>query len=737
MSIEASELKVLLIEDDPADQQLTSEILEEAYPSGLQLTCVENWRQGFEELTEHVFDVCLLDYRLGERTGVEIVREAKQRGITTPIILLTSQGNREIDIEAMRAGASDYLEKSRINPVLLERSIRYAIMENERIERCTEEIDSERPKLLLVEDDEDDYFLTNELLRDIYGPNFELDWVRTEDDAIAAIAKAEHDVYLVDYRLGKTNGIDLVRELSETAASAPFILLTGQNSRELDFEAMRAGASDYLVKSDITAPLLDRAIRYAIERHRGERELARLAQFDQLTGLANRFLFRDYLERALARASRSDRTVAVFFLDLDRFKIINDTFGHETGDELLEGVAERLKHSVRASDIVARLGGDEFTVVVDGVTGTDVIYHFADRILRVLREPMQIGENEVYTTASIGIALYPNDATNVDDLLRSADAAMYKAKEEGSDNYQFYTVDLHIRAARRSALERGLRSAIDRSEFEVWYQPQLCLSSGDICGLEALIRWNKPDEGLVMPDAFIGLAEETGLIVPIGEQVIDQACRKVRELVDRGAKDFTMAVNFSARQFQAAKLAETVADIIASHEIDPSFLEIEITENSILEDPQTVRRTLETLTELGVKVALDDFGTGYSSLKHLRSFPAGSIKVDKSFIQNVCDSPEDASIVRAIVGMAHNLRLKVIAEGVETQEQLSFLRELDCDTGQGYYFSKPLHPDDANALVLPGMNRGLYLPNLALIQENEEQEELASQLIVAPALAKA
>ena len=729
MSDPANHLKVLLIEDDQDDYALTLELLQEAYGDDFSLTWFDNWSKGSDALNEGEFDVCLLDYQLGEHNGLKIVQDAKLRGIATPIVLLTGLGSREIDLEAMRAGAADYLEKGKIDAVLLERSIRYALKAKEITERSPDVMEGGVPRLLLVEDDEDDYLITNDLLSDIYGADFKLDWVRTEEDALSAISKGEHDVYLVDYRLGKTNGLDLVQQVSETWSTAPFILLTGQNSRELDIEAMRAGASDYLVKDDLTAPLLDRAIRYAIERYRGEQKLARMAQFDQLTGLANRSLFRDYLERALARADRTERSVAVFFLDLDRFKIINDTFGHDTGDALLIEVAERLRHSVRASDLVARLGGDEFTVVVDGITSPYIVHHFADRILRVLKEPLRLGENELFTTASIGIAVYPNDADNLDDLLKSADTAMYKAKEEGANNYQFYTVDLHIKASKRAELERGLRSAIDNREFEVWYQPQIDIETGELSAVEALVRWAHPERGLIMPDAFIGLAEETGLIVPIGELVMDDACRKIREFESNGVLELNVAVNFSARQFQDANLVENISSIVEGHGVNPSLLEIEITENSILEDPQTVRRTLESFTDMGLRVALDDFGTGYSSLKHLRSFPAGSIKIDRSFIQNVSTSPEDASIVRAIIGMAHNLRLKVIAEGVETTSQLEFLRQLNCDAVQGYYFSKPLRPEEVTPI---GMQRFLSSASSSMLKQDDESAEPKDDIAGSP-----
>jgi diguanylate cyclase len=550
------------------------------------------------------------------------------------------------------------------------------------------------PRILLIEDDEDDLILTRELLTEAFGGAFELEWARSWEQALALIGKARHDVYLVDYRLGARNGLELVREAIHLGSAAPFIVLTGQGNREIDLEAMRAGAADYLAKGEMTAPLLDRAIRYAIERHRAERRLAEMAQFDQLTGLANRVLFRDYLIKTLARADRQHQLVAVMVLDLDRFKIINDTHGHDAGDQLLKEVAERLRSSVRQSDLVARLGGDEFTVVMDGLTDPGVIAAFATRILEVIRQPVPLGRCEVFTSASIGISVYPTDVDSIDDLLASADAAMYRAKERGADRFHFYTVAMRVRAAKRLELENGLRGALGRREFRLHYQPQVDLHTGVIVGLEALLRWQHPRRGLVGPVEFVPLAEETGLIVPIGAWVLRTACGQLSAWHRAGYPAVRVAVNFSARQFQDEDIAMVVAAILEQCDLAPRFLEIEITESDILKSPSRVQSLLKEFTDLGVRVALDDFGTGYSSLNHLRSFPGASIKIDRSFVRNLCSERHDAAIVRSLIVMAHNLNLKVIAEGVETAGQLAFLRENDCDAIQGYLVRRPTPAED-------------------------------------------
>ena len=556
------------------------------------------------------------------------------------------------------------------------------------------------PRVLLIEDDEDDYLLTRALLAEVFGGGFTLDWVTCWSRALAVIAEARHDVYLVDYRLGERNGLDLVREAIDLGSAAPFIVLTGQGNREIDLEAMRAGASDYLAKSEMTAPLLDRAIRYAIERHRAERRLAELAQFDQLTGLANRVLFRDYLIKTLARADRQRQLVAVMLLDLDRFKTVNDTHGHEAGDLLLKQIAQRLKSSLRESDLVARLGGDEFTVVMDGIRDPSAIAGFAARILDVVRQPVRLGNCDVVTSASIGISVYPTDVDNIDELLASADAAMYRAKEQGADRYHFYTMAMRVRAAQRLELENGLRGALMRREFRLHYQPQVDLQTGTILGMEALIRWQHPRRGLVAPAEFVPLAEETGLIVPIGAWVLRTACGQLRAWRSAGYPTMHVAVNFSARQFQDEDLALMVSAILEQCDLAPRLLEIEITESDILKNPSRAQSLLQEFTDLGIRVALDDFGTGYSSLNHLRSFPGASIKIDRSFVGNVCTERHDAAIVRSLIVMAHNLNLKVVAEGVETAEQLAFLRESECDAIQGFFVSRPMPAEDITPEML-------------------------------------
>jgi diguanylate cyclase (GGDEF)-like protein/PAS domain S-box-containing protein len=425
------------------------------------------------------------------------------------------------------------------------------------------------------------------------------------------------------------------------------------------------------------------------EQKRTQERLTYLAHYDELTGLPNRTLFNENLRQILVDSQRRQRLVAVMFLDLDRFKTINDTLGHETGDTLLKAVAERLRQSVRRGDVIARLGGDEFTIALADVAQADDVALVAKKILESFAYPFQIGGRDLFVTTSIGIGLYPQDHEQADGLLKSADAAMYRAKELGRNNYQFYTKELNAQASKRLALETHLRRALERNEFFLNYQPQVDLRTGEMVGMEALIRWQNPELGLVSPADFIPLAEETGLIVPIGDWVLRTACNQNKAWQKAGLPALRISVNLSARQFREKNLIDTVRQILDQTGLAPKYLELELTE-SLLQHVETAELVLKELHNLGVHLSVDDFGTGYSSLNYLKRFPIDNLKIDRSFVRDVINDPDDAAITDAIITMAHTLGIYVVAEGVETREQLAFLHQHRCDLVQGYYFSKPL-----------------------------------------------
>ena len=560
----------------------------------------------------------------------------------------------------------------------------------------------EKPiRVLLIDRDRGEYALIGQLLDAIGHGAYELTWCWQAEHAIDAIFSDLHDVVLLDYQGNHGSGPAILAKAVQMGASVPIIVMTAELDRNVDREAIRSGASDYLLKGRIDSQILERTLRYAIERKSAEARLARLAHYDALTNVPNRILFRDRLGRALERARRSQQTVALFFIDLDGFKQVNDTLGHEAGDELIRTVAERLSHCMRKSDSVARIGGDEFTVILEDVATTSDIVNVARKAIDVVSRPVPLGAQQVFVGASIGIAVYPEAGDTVDALLKHADMAMYQAKNLRGSAYRFYTEKMNVEAMNQMYLEADLRRALRRGEFELYYQPRIALDDERIAGVEALLRWNHPVRGVVSPADFIPLAEEVGLIVPLGYWVIHRACEDMRTLDARGVDPIHIAVNLSFKQFADEKFAQTVRNIIEAAGVDARRLEFELTETAIMANAEDTERCMHTIRELGPTFSLDDFGTGYSSFAHIQRLPIGALKIDRSFVKNLPQTQDDATIVKAMISLAHNLGLQVIAEGAETAEQVRFLREHDCDQAQGYFFSRPVTFTDLLQQVQP------------------------------------
>jgi diguanylate cyclase (GGDEF)-like protein/PAS domain S-box-containing protein len=436
------------------------------------------------------------------------------------------------------------------------------------------------------------------------------------------------------------------------------------------------------------------------ERKRTEEHIRHIASYDELTGLPNRRMFHEHLSHALVQAQRNSKPLVVMFIDLDRFKNVNDTLGHAAGDLVLTDVAKRLRGCLRDSDHVGRLGGDEFVVLIEELPQLANANRVAMKILETVAKPFVVSGREFHLGASIGISTFPEDGRDLPNLLKNADIAMYRAKEQGKNNYQYYSAQMNIRALERLEMESDLRRALERNEFLLHYQPKINIASEKITSMEVLVRWKHPTKGLIQPAEFIQLAEETGLIVPLGHWVLKTACAQNRSWQLQGLPPLRLAVNLSARQFSHAGILQDIANVLTETGLDPATLELEITESMVMKDPDHAVALLNKIKAMGIHLSIDDFGTGYSSLSQLKRFPIDSLKIDRSFIHDLPGGADDSAITKAILAMAHSLKLNVIAEGVETTEQLHFLRSNDCDELQGYYFSKPVPEDEFARLVL-------------------------------------
>jgi diguanylate cyclase (GGDEF)-like protein/PAS domain S-box-containing protein len=446
-------------------------------------------------------------------------------------------------------------------------------------------------------------------------------------------------------------------------------------------------------------------IRDVTERKAAEQQIEYQAYHDALTGLANRHLFQEHLSLAVALAQRRAKQVAVLFLDLDHFKIVNDSLGHTVGDELLREVARRLKSAVREGDTVARVGGDEFTIVLQDISHAQDAVVVAQTVLRTVAEPMAVQGHRLYATTSIGIAVFPNDGSDAETLLRNADTAMYRAKSEGRNTLQMSTREQTRSTQERMTVESGLHLALEAGEFTLLYQPQIDVGTMAIIGMEALLRWRHPERGIILPEDFIGVAEERGLILPIGDWVLRQACRDARRFHEVGLPHFRVAVNLSARQFRDPSLGAAVQSALAESGLSASTLELEITETVAMENVQLTMETLAGFRAAGVTIAIDDFGTGHSSLSYLKRFPIDALKIDRAFVSDLPDKFEDAAIVSSVIQLANGLGMRVVAEGVERADQLEFLKEAGCREVQGYYFSYPVTIDAIESLVLQEVQR--------------------------------
>ncbi len=548
--------------------------------------------------------------------------------------------------------------------------------------------------LLLIEDNPGDVALISELLLSVRPDEYRIESAMTLAEGLNQLKNNYYDVVISDLSLPDSDGLQIIGRLQDVEDRAPIIVMTGNDNQQVAVQAVQQGAQDYLVKGQGDGHLIGRAIDYSIERKKVEKGLSYLAQYDALTGLANRVLFKERLARSLIRADRNNTYVALMFIDLDRFKNVNDTLGHDAGDRLLIEVSKRLSGVVREGDTIARLGGDEFTIILEEIKKEEVVSQIATKLLAQMTDPFEIDGMEIFVTPSIGITMYPQDSSDAGSLLKNADTAMYRAKDTGRNGFQFYTADMNTRSIARLDLESKLRRSLEHEEFVLYYQPKIDLASQRMIGTEALIRWRHPELGILPPGEFIPLAEEIGMIESIGNWVIKTACKQIAEWQDKYKVTLPVAVNISARQFRNPGFVPYIDTVLQEFQLEPSCLEIEITESAIMEQTRQTSLAMKQLKERNIRVSIDDFGTGYSSLNYLRRFMIDTLKIDRSFVQEITEGTDEAAITCAIIALGRSLNMNVVAEGVETGEQARFLFKNGCNEAQGYHFSKPIPAEE-------------------------------------------
>ncbi|MGH7846654.1 MAG: EAL domain-containing response regulator [Candidatus Binatia bacterium] len=684
-------LRLLLLEDVPTDAELVCHELRKAKIDFAweRVETKEAFLNGLKTFTP---DAILADYNLPQFSAMDALRLLRKLELELPFILVTGSQSEEVAVECMREGADDYILKTSLKrlPSALLNTLRKKDIELEK-DRAEAELHRREEQYRLITENTQDLIC----MLDPVG-NF----TYVSPSARSLLGYEAKDL------IG-SSCFELIHPEDRQAAAATIEqILANADRGAQEFRLCRV-TGEWRIFESVGSRILDdggkpqRAVfvsRDITERKRDEETIRHLAYYDALTGLPNRTLFNDRLAQALAQAYRSRQMLGLMFLDLDRLKAVNDTLGHAMGDRLLQGVSERLKTCLRDGDTIARLGGDEFLLLLQGVTHLEDVAKVAQRLLEGLKPSFYCEGQELHTTASIGIALYPNDSKDAESLMKNADTAMYRAKELGRNNYQFYSASMNESALQRLSLENNLRRALQRREFVLHYQPQMNLTTGQITGAEALIRWNHPELGMIPPARFIPIAEESGLILPVGEWVMATATAQNKAWQEAGLRPLRIAVNLSPLHFKHKDLAQTIAKILQQTALDARYLELEVTESVIMQttdsDADAVVATMLKLKETGIHVSIDDFGTGYSSLSYLKRFPVDTVKIDQSFIRDITTNPDDAAIAKAIISIAHSLSLRVIAEGVETEQQLNFLSSERCDEIQGFFLSRAVPADD-------------------------------------------
>ncbi len=685
--------KILLVEDNPGDARLLREMFNEPDLPKPNVINVGSMSEAVTHLGEYAVDIILLDLGLPDAQGLEAVRQAHAAAPRVPLIVLSGMDDESLAALALQEGAQDYLIKGQIDIRRLMRVMRYAIERTSMEEALFEE--KERAQVTL--NSIGDGVASTDLLGNIRFLNLAAEkmtgWPLEEAtgrpfaevlrilDATSREPVASPLEILTENNHPASNSILLRRDEYEIPIEGSISPIHGR-------EGEAAGA--VIVFRDVSAA---RAMALQITHS---------AEHDFLTGLPNRLLLNDRIGLAIASAQRHSNKVAVLFLDVDGFKHINDSLGHAIGDKLLQSISKRLEKCIRGGDTVSRQGGDEFVALLSEVERAEDTVPVASRMLQALGEVHSIDGHDLHVTASIGISIFPDDGPDAETLIKNADTAMYQAKENGHQSYRFFMPAMNIRAVERQSIEESLRRALERQELLLHYQPKIDLKTGKITGAEALVRWMHPTRGMMPPIEFIPVAEDCGLILPIGNWVLYEACRQAKAWKDAGLQLGSIAVNVSLMEFRDDNFLDGVLEILKATRLDPKALELELTESVLMKHAESAISILNKLRAREVQLAVDDFGTGYSSLSYLRKFPINTLKIDQSFVRQIDTMPDETNIVTAVINMGRSLNLRVVAEGVETKEDMVFLQNHECDQAQGYYFSRPVHADQFAKLLETG-----------------------------------
>ncbi|WP_166251471.1 putative bifunctional diguanylate cyclase/phosphodiesterase [Marinobacter salicampi] len=698
--------RILVADDDPRLLKSLATLLEQR---GYDVTAALGGRAACEELSNQRFDLAMLDLRMPDVDGFDVMAHAAGVQADCGIVVVSGESSFSSVSRALRRGAQDYIKKpfdpdellATLEGVLGKQSLVRAHADvQQRLEKSEalhRYIVNSSPDIVFMLDERGRFCFLNNKIEALLGYR-------------AADLNGKHFRTLIDEQ-DVTRGTYALQDPGISAENPRTLEVriktrsSRKANRYFEITAFPIDHETWPLAADIAAREASQKARFygtardITERKEAEAFINFQAYHDLLTRLPNRALFKDRLNLAITQARRNRRKLAVMFLDLDRFKIINDTLGHAMGDRLLQAVTQRLEECLRKGDTLSRFGGDEFTLLLPEINSHEDARGIAKKLIRAMKAPFQLGDHEVFVGVSIGISLYPDAGNSLDQLIQNADIAMYHVKARGKDGYRFFSDTMSIDTAHRLNLERDLRQALDNNELRVFYQPQVSATTGKIVGLEALVRWQHPERGLLYPKDFLPLAEETKLIVDLSEQVLAQACREVKRWINDGHEGLRLAVNMSPIQVDHPRFVENLLQQLHNQDFPPGNLEIEITENVIMSDLEQISLKLRELANVGVRIAIDDFGTGYSSLNYLHRLPIHTLKVDQTFVRGIRTGEDGACIVNAIVAMAHGLKLDIVAEGVETDIQLSYLKGLGCHQVQGFFYG-PAQPADAISRLL-------------------------------------